>query len=61
MDIVSLYRRHCFLGRAKESLLSRKRSSKSPNNRPSKEMERMVIKIYRRLNLPLTQIHFFTS
>lgn len=56
--IWSLYKRYCSSNRNPESLLPRKRGPKRPYNRPSKEMERLVVQIHRRLRLPPIQIHF---
>jgi len=41
-----------------ESLLSNKRGPKDPHGKPSKELERIVVKIFRRLRLNPQEIHF---
>lgn len=45
-------------GRNPESLLPAKRRPKNPYGKPSKELERIVIKIFRKLNLNPQEIHF---
>ena len=56
--IWSLHGRYVALNQDTKSLLPRKRGPRRPHNRPSKERERLVIKIHRKLRLPPIQIHF---
>lgn len=56
--IWSLHGRYVASNQDAKSLLPRKRGPRRPHNRPSKERERLVIKIHRKLRLPPIQIHF---
>lgn len=52
------YKKFSELGRNPESLLSKKRSPQNPYGKPPKQLERIIIKIFRRLGLNPQNIHF---
>lgn len=55
------YQKFIKSGRRPEALLPQKRGPKNPYGKPSKEFERIVIKIFRKLNLNPQEIHFLLN
>lgn len=56
--ILSWYNSFIKSGRNPKSLLPKKRGPKNPHNKPPKELERIIVKIFRKLRLNPLELHF---